>query len=76
VDSCATQGVCGEQFVGSFSCFVKSQAEEKGADCVTFFKDLQQCMATHPEAFQEFFAEEGEGEIEGDKDKGAKKAKA
>jgi len=55
---------------------VKSQAEEKGADCVTFFKDLQQCMATHPEAFQEFFAEEGEGEIEGDKDKGAKKAKA
>ena len=54
----------------------QSQAEEKGADCVTFFKDLQQCMATHPEAFQEFFAKEGEGQVEGDSHKGAKKANA
>lgn len=60
--------MCGEQFVGSFSCFIKSKEEEKGVDCVTFFKDLQQCMASHPEAFQEFFAEEeeeGEGKKAG-----------
>lgn len=34
-------GACGEAFVNSFSCFIKSKEEEKGMDCLESFQALQ-----------------------------------
>mmetsp|Transcript_33288 Transcript_33288/g.55828 ORF Transcript_33288/g.55828 Transcript_33288/m.55828 type:complete len:111 (+) Transcript_33288:168-500(+) len=54
------EGVCGEAFVGSFSCFIRSQEEEKGSDCLEYFKQLQDCIVKNPQAFEEFFPEKPE----------------
>ncbi|WWD19010.1 hypothetical protein CI109_103467 [Kwoniella shandongensis] len=47
------QGPCGEQFKGAFSCFVFSEAEPKGVDCVELFKVMQDCFREHPEIYGE-----------------------
>lgn len=44
-------GVCGSQFSTAYDCYVGSTAEEKGSDCIEFFKMLQQCAAEHPGEF-------------------------
>lgn len=44
-------GVCGTQFSSAYDCYVASTAEEKGSDCVEFFKALQECAAEHPGEF-------------------------
>ncbi|KAL7008012.1 mitochondrial phosphate carrier protein [Cystobasidiomycetes sp. EMM_F5] len=46
-------GPCGEQFKAAFSCFVYSQEEPKGQDCIEKFKDMQECFRAHPEAYGE-----------------------
>ncbi|EJD52715.1 hypothetical protein AURDEDRAFT_55340, partial [Auricularia subglabra TFB-10046 SS5] len=43
--------VCGEQFKESFRCFVKSEAEPKGMDCIDAFNAMQQCFREHPEVY-------------------------
>lgn len=45
------QGPCGEQFKAAFSCFVFSEAEPKGLDCVDKFKGMQDCFRLHPDVY-------------------------
>ncbi|KAI8061084.1 P-loop containing nucleoside triphosphate hydrolase protein [Gongronella butleri] len=45
------QGPCGEQFKAAFSCFVYSEAEPKGVDCVEKFKAMQDCFREHPDVY-------------------------
>ncbi|KAJ2339469.1 Oxidoreductase [Coemansia erecta] len=52
-------GTCGEEFKAAFSCFVYSEEEPKGIDCVSVFKAMQECFREHPE---EYAAELDDGE--------------
>lgn len=45
------QGPCGEDFKKSFSCFVYSEAEPKGVDCVENFRAMQDCFRQHPDIY-------------------------
>lgn len=44
-------GPCGEQFKEAFSCFVFSEDEPKGINCVGAFKKMQDCFREHPEIY-------------------------
>ncbi|EAU91393.2 intermembrane space import and assembly protein 40 [Coprinopsis cinerea okayama7 len=44
-------GPCGEQFKEAFSCFVFSEEEPKGINCVEAFKKMQDCFREHPEHY-------------------------
>ncbi|KAI8384953.1 uncharacterized protein BYT42DRAFT_468427, partial [Radiomyces spectabilis] len=44
-------GPCGEQFKGAFSCFVYSEAEPKGVDCIEKFKAMQDCFRQYPDVY-------------------------
>ena len=44
-------GPCGLQFREAFSCFVYSEQEPKGIDCVEKFKAMQQCFREHPDVY-------------------------
>lgn len=44
-------GVCGPQFREAFSCFVHSEDEPKGIDCVGKFKNMQDCFREHPDLY-------------------------
>jgi intermembrane space import and assembly protein 40 len=46
-------GPCGEQFKAAFSCFVFSEAEPKGMDCVEKFRMMQDCFREHPDVYGE-----------------------
>lgn len=46
-------GPCGEEFKEAFSCFVYSEAEPKGIDCVEKFKNMQNCFRKYPEIYSE-----------------------
>ena len=46
-------GPCGEEFKAAFSCFVYSEAEPKGVDCVDKFKAMQDCFREHPDVYGE-----------------------
>ena len=46
-------GPCGEQFKLAFSCFVYSEAEPKGIDCVDKFKAMQDCFREHPDVYKD-----------------------
>ena len=37
-------GPCGEEFKAAFSCFIYSEAEPKGVDCIEKFKGMQTCF--------------------------------
>ncbi|RCH82307.1 Oxidoreductase [Rhizopus stolonifer] len=56
------QGPCGEQFKAAFSCFVYSEAEPKGLDCVEKFKDMQDCFRRHPDVYGDEIDDEEEEE--------------
>ncbi|WFD31074.1 hypothetical protein MSPP1_002105 [Malassezia sp. CBS 17886] len=52
-------GPCGEEFKQAFSCFVFSEKEPKGIECVDKFKLMQDCFREHPEVYaQEIEADE------------------
>lgn len=53
-------GPCGEQFRAAFSCFVFSEEEPKGMDCIDKFKGMQDCFRAHPDVYA--------AELEGDDD--------
>ncbi|KAG8813459.1 Oxidoreductase [Serendipita sp. 399] len=53
-------GPCGPQFRVAFSCFVFSEAEPKGIDCVEKFRDMQDCFRAHPEVYAEELADDGD----------------
>lgn len=44
-------GPCGPEFKEAFSCFVFSEVEPKGMDCVEKFKAMQNCFRAHPEVY-------------------------
>ncbi len=58
-------GPCGEEFKAAFSCFVYSEAEPKGIDCVEKFKAMQDCFREHPDVYGEgeFKRNGGSGEL-------------
>ncbi|OBZ88874.1 Mitochondrial intermembrane space import and assembly protein 40 [Choanephora cucurbitarum] len=58
------QGPCGEQFKAAFSCFVYSEAEPKGLDCVEKFKDMQDCFRRHPDVYGDEIDDDDEEEEE------------
>ncbi|KAJ6107730.1 intermembrane space import and assembly protein 40 [Penicillium sp. IBT 18751x] len=55
-------GPCGEEFKAAFSCFVYSQEEPKGIECIDKFKGMQDCFRQHPEVYG---AELEDDEVEG-----------
>ncbi|KIJ67925.1 hypothetical protein HYDPIDRAFT_83681, partial [Hydnomerulius pinastri MD-312] len=44
-------GPCGQHFREAFSCFVFSEQEPKGIDCVEKFKAMQDCFREHPDVY-------------------------
>jgi mitochondrial intermembrane space import and assembly protein 40 len=44
-------GPCGMQFREAFSCFIFSEQEPKGIDCVEKFKAMQDCFREHPDVY-------------------------
>ncbi|KAJ5716004.1 uncharacterized protein N7483_013185 [Penicillium malachiteum] len=44
-------GPCGEEFKAAFSCFVYSEEEPKGMECIDKFKGMQDCFRQHPEIY-------------------------
>lgn len=51
-------GPCGEEFKEAFACFVYSETEPKGIDCIKKFENMRSCFKQHPEHYKE--------ELEGD----------
>lgn len=56
------QGPCGEEFKAAFSCFVFSEAEPKGLDCVEKFKGMQDCFRLHPDVYGDEIDDDDEDE--------------
>jgi mitochondrial intermembrane space import and assembly protein 40 len=46
-------GPCGPEFREAFSCFVFSEKEPKGVECVEKFKNMQDCFRRHPNVYGE-----------------------
>ncbi|KJA29046.1 hypothetical protein HYPSUDRAFT_155294 [Hypholoma sublateritium FD-334 SS-4] len=44
-------GPCGPEFREAFSCFVFSEDEPKGINCVDKFQNMQNCFRAHPEVY-------------------------
>lgn len=44
-------GPCGPQFKEAFSCFVYSEVEPKGVECVDRFRSMQDCFRKYPEIY-------------------------
>jgi intermembrane space import and assembly protein 40 len=44
-------GPCGQYFRDAFSCFVYSEEEPKGINCVDKFKAMQDCFREHPDIY-------------------------
>jgi len=44
-------GPCGEEFKEAFSCFVFSNEEPKGIDCIDRFRGMQDCFRKHPDIY-------------------------
>lgn len=53
-------GPCGEEFKLAFSCFVFSEAEPKGIDCVEKFQGMQECFRKYPDYYAEQLKDEEE----------------
>lgn len=53
-------GPCGEEFKEAFSCFVYSETEPKGIDCITKFEAMRTCFKQHPEHYKEELYEDDE----------------
>nr|2ZXT_A Chain A, Maltose-binding periplasmic protein, LINKER, Mitochondrial intermembrane space import and assembly protein 40 [synthetic construct] len=60
-------GPCGEEFKSAFSCFVYSEAEPKGIDCVEKFQHMQDCFRKYPEHYAEQLKETSDDEEPQDK---------
>ncbi|OGM50918.1 intermembrane space import and assembly protein 40 [Aspergillus bombycis] len=54
-------GPCGEEFKAAFSCFVYSEEEPKGMDCIEKFKGMQDCFRQYPEVYGAELEDDEEG---------------
>ena len=61
-------GPCGTQFRDAFSCFIYSEKEPKGIECIDKFKAMQDCFREHPDVYGSELTGEGEDELEGEMD--------
>ncbi|KAJ7188125.1 coiled-coil-helix-coiled-coil-helix domain-containing protein 4 [Mycena filopes] len=57
-------GPCGEEFRAAFSCFVHSEDEPKGINCVEKFQGMQTCFREHPEVYASEIADDEAAEKE------------
>jgi len=55
-------GPCGMQFREAFSCFVFSEEDPKGIDCVEKFKAMQDCFRENPDVYGEEIMNDDEEE--------------
>lgn len=53
-------GPCGEEFKEAFSCFIYSEADPKGIDCIEKFQHMQDCFRKYPEHYAEQLQEDNE----------------
>lgn len=53
-------GPCGEEFKVAFSCFVYSETEPKGIDCIQKFEGMRNCFKEHPEVYADELFEDDE----------------
>ena len=60
-------GPCGTDFREAFSCFVHSDSEPKGVDCIDSFRAMQECMGRNPEYYARDDDDEDEDEEENEK---------
>ncbi|ROW15196.1 hypothetical protein VPNG_02986 [Cytospora leucostoma] len=51
-------GPCGEEFKSAFSCFVYSDVEPKGMDCIDKFQHMQDCFRKYPDIYGAEIADE------------------
>jgi len=56
-------GPCGMEFRAAFSCFVYSEAEPKGMECVEKFKTMQDCFREHPDVYGEEINDSEDSEV-------------
>ncbi|CAG8625266.1 9349_t:CDS:2, partial [Scutellospora calospora] len=47
------KGPCGEEFKAAFSCFIYSKAEQKGADCLDAFREMNECFKKYPDVYKD-----------------------
>ncbi|PXF41260.1 Mitochondrial intermembrane space import and assembly protein 40 [Gracilariopsis chorda] len=45
------EGSCGDSFIDAYKCFLQSETEPKGMDCMEQFQTMQSCLAEHPEEY-------------------------
>ncbi|KAJ3476827.1 hypothetical protein NLG97_g9003 [Lecanicillium saksenae] len=55
-------GPCGEEFKTAFSCFVYSNEEPKGMECIDKFQGMQECFRQYPEIYGAELAEADDAE--------------
>ncbi|CUM47030.1 Mitochondrial intermembrane space import and assembly protein 40 [Debaryomyces fabryi] len=55
-------GPCGEEFKEAFSCFIYSEAEPKGIECIKKFENMRNCFREHPEHYKEELYDDEEQE--------------
>ncbi|KAK7398408.1 Oxidoreductase [Neonectria punicea] len=54
-------GPCGEDFKTAFSCFVYSEEDPKGMDCIDKFQGMQECFKKYPEIYGAELADDEDG---------------
>ncbi|KAF7554601.1 hypothetical protein G7Z17_g2806 [Cylindrodendrum hubeiense] len=54
-------GPCGEDFKTAFSCFVFSEEDPKGMDCIDKFQGMQECFKKYPEIYGAELADDEDG---------------
>ncbi|KAF4620685.1 hypothetical protein D9613_000749 [Agrocybe pediades] len=55
-------GPCGPEFREAFSCFIYSEEEPKGINCVEKFQNMQNCFRAHPEVYADEIMDDDDDE--------------
>lgn len=55
-------GPCGEEFKEAFACFIYSESEPKGIECIKKFESMRNCFREHPEHYKEELYDDEEQE--------------
>lgn len=46
------EGPCGESFIAAYRCFLESESDPKGMECMDQFQTMQTCIADHPDDYK------------------------
>ncbi|KAJ6499212.1 intermembrane space protein [Mycena sanguinolenta] len=60
-------GPCGPEFREAFSCFIYSEDEPKGINCVEKFQGMQSCFREHPDVYASEIAEDEDAVAEAER---------